>query len=456
VLLIEMPGWLHDDAFSSSVLSETLTLTTTNAASSVDLRFDPDAYAGATLVVALEEPVPYSIERENGQLQLELARTSPLSEASNSLAVTAGSSRPQVTDPLWFLLDGDIWRTDTTDTVTITASAQDETAMAVSPDAETIAFCRAQEAGIDPDSGVFAVPGSLWLMDADGTDQRQIANVGINCDDPAFSPDGSMIAFSVNETGIAPAQRSIWVVPTDEDDPLSITGSITDTSIVTVGAAQRVAGSNEWNREAPQWIDNDTLVYKADAPDGRSTLLMQRLSEENERDIGAELLVEEEDYFALGEPLVSPDGRAVAVEAIRTDEAGAHLLLLDANGVQQDIIREGYWNRPLDWSNQGELYYLSSDCPSTLVQDYSLFVRGEGGGDRLLIAGETLGAIGDVTALENGLAYAIGARAQPGIRSRENIATQTASDLWVWNFVSDQRDIIYRAERDIQTLIAKP
>jgi Tol biopolymer transport system component len=456
VLLIELPGWLHDDAFNSSVLTQTRTLTTTNAARSVDLRFEPDSYAGATLIVALEEPVPYSIEQEDSQLQLELARTSQLSEASNQLVVTAGSGRPQLADPLWFLLDGDIWQADATDVISITTSTQDETALAVSPDTESIAFCRTQEAGIDPDSGVFAVPGALWLMDADGTDQRQIANVGINCDDPAFSPDGSMIAFSVNETGIVPAQRSIWVVPTDEDDPLSITGSITDTSIVTVGAAQRIAGDNEWSREAPKWIDNETLVYTANAPDGRSTLLMQRFDEENERDIGAELLVEEEDYLALGEPLVSPDGRAIAVEAIRADEAGAHLLLLDANGVQQDVIRNGYWNRPLDWSSQGELYYLSTDCASTLVQDYSLFVRGEDGGDQLLISGETLGAIGDTTALSNGLAYAVGARAQPGTRGRANIAEQTASDLWVWNFGSDRRDIIFRAERDIQTLIAKP
>lgn len=61
-----------------------------------------------------------------------------------------------------------------------------------SPDGSTLAFCR----------GLFAtqvVTGNLWLAGADGSGLRQLTNFGPDClvIQPCFSPDGQRVAFTV-------------------------------------------------------------------------------------------------------------------------------------------------------------------------------------------------------------------------------------------------------------------
>jgi Tol biopolymer transport system component len=352
--------------------------------------------------------------------------------------------------------------------VSLTQTLRDETALAVSPDGSQVAFCRAQDIDIDPRGDMRVVPSDLWLMRADGSNEQRLADPGVNCADPAFSPDGSQVAFSVAEQVTAPEQASIWLVPTAPDEPLTITGSITDTNIVTAGRAQRVAGGDEWGRFGPAWVSNDRLVYAATAPDGRSTLFLRLLDEARERDVGASLLLpgsaEEEGasardmgvplYRALGAPLVSPDGTRIAITAQREDTPGTDLLLLDANGQQQDVISEGYRTTPLAWSSEGELIYLTTACPSTLVHDYTLYQRGSTGGDRVLVAGRTLGALGDMATVAESLVYITGERPALGIRHIEDIAPQTATDLWAWNLGTGSRRIIYRAEQDMTDLVS--
>jgi hypothetical protein len=159
-------------------------------------------------------------------------------------------------------------------------------------------------------------------------------------------------------------------------------------------------------------------------------------------------------YRAVGEPLVSPDGTRIAVAALREDQPGADLLLLDANGQQQDVISDGYRATPLAWSSEGELIYMTTACPSTLVHDYTLYQRGSTGGDRVLVAGRTLGALGDMATVAESLIYITGERPAPGIRTVGDIAPQTATDLWAWNLGNGSRRIIYRAEQDMTDLVS--
>jgi dipeptidyl aminopeptidase/acylaminoacyl peptidase len=403
----------------------------------------------------MEQPVPFrlSLSRDPQQIQIEVARSSPLVESSDQLTIPTGGGSVTSPDPLIFLLDGDIWRLEQAraaplvvstpvatpanrsnqrddGAVNLTESPEEETAITVSPDGSLIAFCQTQP-GIDPLEMTFAVPGQLWIMQADGTNMRRLARSGINCADPAFSPDGETVAFSVDERGLMPVQRSIWVVPADGGQP------------------QRVAGGGEWNRFSPQWLNNETLVYPANAPDGRSTLFIQRLDDPGERDIGAELLVGER-YRTLGVPFVAPNGRTIAVTALRTDPgAGTDLLLLDANGNEQEVIDEGYWARPLSWEDDGTLYYLTTACASTLVQDYSLHRRTVAGNDQVIAAGRSLGVLGDATATSSGLAYVAAARALPEPRGPGLITPQSSSTIWFWNLESGVRGELYTAERGI-------
>lgn len=458
VIQVELPNWLHDDLFTASVITETLTFTQTQMITSVDFRYDPDADVGATLTLGIKEAVPFrlSLSRDPQQVQIEVARSSPLVESSDQLTIPTGGGVGNPPEPLVFLLDGDIWRLDRTGAaplvaptpvatptggnrrntggaVNLTQSPEEETDLAVSSDGSLIAFCRTQP-GIDLQEMSSSVPSSLWIMQADGSDLRQMGDVGINCADPAFSPNGETVAFSVDEQGLEPSQRSIWVAP------------------VKAGEPRKVAGDDAWSRFSPQWINPDALIYPATAPDGRNTLFILRLDDQGERDVGAELLVDER-YTSLGTPLVAPDGRTIAVTALRSEEGGGvDLLLLDANGVRQKVINEGYWARPLAWSDDNTLYYLTTACASTVIQDYTLYRRSAAGDDQVIAAGRSLGVIGDATAPGPGLAYVAAARALPEPRGPDRIAPQSASAIWFWNLENGARGQIYDAERGITLL----
>jgi hypothetical protein len=182
-------------------------------------------------------------------------------------------------------------------------------------------------------------------------------------------------------------------------------------------------------------------------------LFLKRLGETEERDIGAELVVGDT-YSALERPQVSPDGRVIAVEGLRLEDEGAELLLLDANGLLQDTISEGYWTRPLAWNPQGDLFYLSTACQSSLAQQYTLFRRSTDGDDRTIAQGTTSGAIGDATATADGLAYATSAAAVPGMGARGILALQVDTELWFWNLDEDARDAINTSERAITHVIS--
>lgn len=461
VLLVDLPNWLHDDAFRATVITETMTFTDTRVVSSLDLRFDPDAATGATFTLALDEPVPYrlTLSRDPLQLVIEVARSSPLVASSDQLTIPDGGGQVQAPAPLFFLLDGDIWRVDSSsaagsgqssairtptptgtvrsagsaNAINLTESPDEETALAVSPDGSLLAFCRAAP-GADSAETTFAAPSTLWTMETDGSaEPRQVAAAGINCTNPVFSPDGTTLAFSVDETGIAPTQRSIWVVPVED------------------GAAQRVAGDDEWSRFGPQWLGDEKLIYAASAPDGRSTLFLLNLSDERERDVGADLVVGDR-YRALGQPLAARDGRTVAVEALRIDDSGADLVLLDANGVEQNTIKQGFWARPMAWDDAGNLFYMSTDCASTFVQNYTLYRRSESGRDQIIATGLSSGAFGAATALSDGLAYVAASRAQPGVRGPGNIAPRSPSALWFWDLTNGARGQLYSAEDTITAL----
>lgn len=71
-----------------------------------------------------------------------------------------------------------------------------------SPDGATIAFVRG---------------GNLWLMDAQGGDQRQITH-GLTVDSPTWSPDGQHLAFVIAGTGPlneGPQRKALWLVDAD-------------------------------------------------------------------------------------------------------------------------------------------------------------------------------------------------------------------------------------------------
>jgi hypothetical protein len=410
-LLVDLEGWLHDDAFRASPISQTQALSATTVIKRLAYRFDSNAAAGATLAIDLAQPLPFRITLADrpARLVLEVAKTTPIGPSSDMLSLPAGSAQPDA--PIYYLQDGDIWRYTGGKAINLTDSPEAETALAFSPAADLVAFCRAGP-GAAPDD--LLAPSTLWTMKGDGSEPAEVAAVGRACATPTFAPDGKMIAFAVDESGATPPHSTIWVVPSASGDPQRLTPE-----------------GDEWSRFAPQWLAGNRLVYAATAEDGRSTLFLYR-PEGREQDIGADLVVGDR-YRALGQPLAAPDGSMVAVEGLRATKEGADLVLLDTNGAEVATIGDGYWTRALAWGADGTLFSMTTRCASTVAQSYAIFARPKSGDSRLIASGDTLGGFGVFSVVSKGLAYVALAHAPAGPRGPLAIDRASDSALWFWD-----------------------
>jgi outer membrane biosynthesis protein TonB len=517
LLRVDLPGWLRDERFSASPLSPTISLDGARTIADAGFRIDPDAPTGATLEIELDAALPFrlQVERNPSRVIIDVARTASLVGGSDPLRVATGGGDPQLAAPVFMSYDGEIWRIDqqsSSDDATglradgaaatnLSNSIESETDLAVSPDGSMIAFCRAAP-GLDPADAGLAVPSTLWLMDADGDNQRPLPQSGVSCADPSFSLDGSRIAFAVDETGAIPTQRTIYTVAT------------------TGGQPQRlIEAFDEWSRFAPQWLADDTIVFAANTQDGRSTLFLQR-ADGIVIDIGAELLVGDDlraRYQSLGRPLAAPDGERFAVEALRADAPGAELLILAADGslveiigtqrivppaptptpsttptptrtprpsatpatpeptatevaepsatptvtatpepepgIDPDPVREGpYWTRPLGWNNDGRLYYISTNCTSLLAHDYELSRWSGPQRSELLATGQSLASLGLSAVTGNGLVYTSIEAASADPRGPADRAPRSAAEIWLWDFDSGARGLLIGTERGLTAL----
>lgn len=514
VLRIDLPGWLHDERFATAI-SNTLELSGTRTIISAAWDAPANATSGASLLLGLNEPLPYrlTIERNPTRLVVAVARQSTVVSSSDTLFSPAGGGNPELAAPLFFLLDGDVWRHDPGGTpVNLSDSPETETQLAVSPTGERIAFCRTV-AGLDPAERDLAVPGTLWVMNADGSSARSLPQAGLSCADPAFSRDGEQIAFAVDETGAVPTQRTIFTVPARGGTPTRL-----------------ISGNDEWSRFAPQWLANDALIFPATAQDGRSTLFL-RLASGEVRDIGANLALAPNGalrYTAFVAPLVSPDGTRIAVAAQRSDDPGRDLLLISADGALIEVLgglrdipvvptptrtpeptvtatpeptatvdpeatptadtaetptatpdaddeatptptstalpaepeidftapvlREGpFMTRALGWTEAGELIYLSALCASEVLLDYQVY-RWDGGSQPTLLAtGQRLGEIGSAVGVGEGIVY-VGGTAQPGTHGMGALNLRTPASIWLWDLTTGARNALVTTERGISAL----
>ncbi|KAB8142282.1 hypothetical protein F8S13_14950 [Chloroflexia bacterium SDU3-3] len=406
-LLISLDGWLHDDLFRASTITPTLALSGTTAIASAGYRV-ADGDAGAQLALLLKQPLPFRVSLAQNPLRLvvEVAKQPAISDTSDMLTQASAGSAAQPA-PIYYLESGDIWRFADGKATNLTSSAEVETALAVSESAKQIAFCRV-ESGASADDSL--ATSALWVMGLDGGDPEQLAAPGRTCADPAFSPDGKRVAFAATDSATTPLRWGVFTVPVAGGEPTRL-GSPSD----------------EWSRFAPQWLDADRLVYAAQAEDTRSTLFLG--AKGAEQDIGAALTVGST-YASLGRPLASPTG-AIAVEALRADGTGAALLTLDASGTKLSEIASGYWVRPAAWGADGSLYYLTSECASSLAQSYALFQQPAQGQPTQLAYGTTLGGFGQFVAKGGSLAYVAYSHAPAAARGPLAVADQGGSSLWL-------------------------
>ncbi len=424
VIAVSFADWALDDVLAASPVTETVALTATGNLRGVRVARAAAASRGLTVGVGLGVARPFHIRTAANpeRVIIEIQRTDALRPEDDALAQPAGEAAPP-DRPVFFLQNNDVWRWLRGQAAPVVKTDELEIALAVSPDHETLAVCRAP-ADSDPANLPYGVRAALWVLRADGSDARPLADVG-GCADLAFAQSGKTLAFTVNTAAAPPVRLSVWTVPVVVGEPAP--ASPTD---------------DEWDRFGAQWLPDGNLAYRG-ASDGGQTALFVRGSDGAERELTAQLLTGNR-YSGVGSFVLNAADGTVAVEALRAEKPGADLVVLDASGKQVTADQRGYWQRPLGFTADG-LLYLTTECPSAAVQRYTLRVR-RGTTSTDLLSGLTAAGLGaplvaDGTLIYSRFAVTDGAIYGPAVQPRGD----TPTALWAMALDGSARQEFYRA-----------
>lgn len=436
VITVDLFDWAHDELFAASPLTETATISPSGVLEQVAFAADSLSSRGALLGVGLREPRPFRVRVEDSALIVEVAREATFPPQDDPLGQTE-DTLPDPTAPLFFLHQGDVYRLVNGQAQPVAETPELEIGLAVSGDAQTLAVCRAP-ADAEPFALPYAVRATLWTMRADGSDQQQLADIG-GCAEPAFATSDRTIAFTANTAASPPALLQVWTVPVVGGEVTPVTREL-----------------DEWSRSQPQWLADGRLVYRATNDSGQSIVYV-RDADGSEQELTAALLTGDT-YRGIGSFIVNGESGLIAVEALRSADDGADLVLLRANGTQVAAEKRGFWQRPLAFAGD-DLWYLTAECPSQLVLSYTLHRRTAQGTIEDVVSGSSAAEIGSALVQGETLLYVRSDAADSSVAAsvrgpRLPAAAEAASSIWSIAADGTARAQLFSADRAIEQLVS--
>jgi Tol biopolymer transport system component len=249
---------------------------------------------------------------------------------------------------------------DGTNRTRLTTDPHDDRCPAWSPDGAQIAFQRFS--GFDPFSGAWRV----WAMNADGTGARQLPKGGAWSSDgnvfPAWSPDGSQIAFHLTSWS---GPRQVYVTNAD--------GS---------GTPVRLSDGSA-NDMAPAWSPDGTKIAFCSDRDGNSEIYVMDAD-------GTDPVRLTHNPAADGFPAWSPDGSSIAFESDR--DGNPEIYVMDADGTdQRNISQDPGADTSPNWSADSQEVAYVGELTVRGIDDAKAaakaFLDVMGAGERVCVVG---------------------------------------------------------------------
>jgi outer membrane protein assembly factor BamB len=175
--------------------------------------------------------------------------------------------------------------------VTLTKGSAHDRSPAWSPDGTKIAYS-------SDSTGTY----QLWIMNADGTDPTRLTHDGANDTTPAWSPDGTKIAYTSDQSG----NGDVWRIDVDGSNPTQLTDDPAFDGF-------------------PDWSPDGTRIAFQSARSGNSDIWtirpsgggLQRVTKSDSQD---------------RDPAWSPDGTRIAYGSDRSGNQDIWTILPDGNG----------------------------------------------------------------------------------------------------------------------------
>ena len=212
-----------------------------------------------------------------------------------------------------------------------------------SPDGKRIAFISDRDGHVPEGRAWFTF--EIYVMDADGNNQLNLTNNPHGDRSPSWSPDGKRIVFESDRNNDRGHNIEIYVMDADGSNLQRITNNLTEDRYPAWSPdGERIAFSARREGHVVHNLDITYEIYVMDA-DGKN---QQRLTENRNND---------------WHPEWSPDGKRIAFAADRKgDSEKVDIYVMDADGGnQQKLTNNRVWDSSPSWSPDSQRIVFNSN-----------------------------------------------------------------------------------------------